>query len=172
MVRINPFVAAWRCVPYILVAGVVGLCIYNPSGYSLVDLIRVVFTENAGDLEGVVWYLQPTKIAMILIILAIAVIAYFNWEIARSEKTFLIAFIVSLVLLNMLILGFASAIGYELFTWKWVEWQIVPILFMALTFAATLPRVRRAYTGTVTGGGGEIDIEHDDHHHDDDDQHD
>ncbi len=165
--RMNPFVALWKCIPYIFGGYILGLLLYNPAGYSLYHLAYSVFVGGAGAVDGVSWYFQPVPLAMILAMVMIGTVLYFNWEIAKSEKIFLFTFLVMIGLGNMLVLGLGEIAGYQWFSTNWIVWQIVPTIVAALVFGAMLPRVRRAYTGTVTAGGGAVglDEEHD-HHHD------
>lgn len=165
--RLNPLVALRQTAPYILFGLVLGLLLYNPSGYSLYHLLQHVFFGGAGQMmndtgQPYPFYLQPSNILLLIAVVLLAAFLYFKWEIARDEKPFLFFYALVWVLANLLALVLVvMATGNNPFSATWVQWQIAPAIVSALAFAATLPKVRRAYSGAFTAGGGAVDIEDD-----------
>lgn len=159
--KMNPFVALWKCFPYIIGGGLLGLVVYNPTGYSLYDLIYSVVVNGLGYVNGVDWYFQPAPLAMVLVVLFLGTALYFNWEIARNEKVYLAVYIFAVLVVNMILLGLGQWLGHQWLGLMWIKWQVVPVLFSGVVYAATLPRVRRAYSTAVTAGGGSLDEVHD-----------
>lgn len=163
--RLNQITALKQTFPYILFGAVLGLLLYNPSGYSLYHLVQHVFLGGVGQMvddAGVPYpfYLQPSNIGLLILVVLLVGFLYFKWEIARDEKPFLFLFAVLWVLGNLLALALTlMATGSNPFGAVWVQWQIAPAIVSALAFAATLPKVRRAYSGAFTAGGGAVDIE-------------
>jgi heme A synthase len=165
----------FQSIPYIIFGAGLGLMIYNPI-FSLVDLIRIVFVEGRGSLNGaggeqLPFYFQPSNIGLVIAILVIAVVLYFKWEVARNEKKFMTALLAFWILMNLLVLGVWQVFAENPFSLAWVEWQAPPALISALTFGMFLPKIRRAASGTMTAGGGsfdEVTISDDHHDHDDD----
>jgi phosphoglycerol transferase MdoB-like AlkP superfamily enzyme len=165
--RLNPIVALRQTFPYILVGLVLGLLLYNPSGYSLYHLIEYVFFGGAGQMldangDPFPFYLQPANISLLIVAVILLGFLYFKWEIARDEKPFLFLYVLLWVLGNLLALALTlMATGNNPFGAAWVQWQVAPAIVSALAFAATLPKVRRAYSGAFTAGGGALDAEDD-----------
>ena len=166
--RLSPMRALRETFPYIVFGGILGLGIFNPSGYSLFHLMQMVFLGGAGqmtDASGELYpfYLQPANIGLLFVTVILAGFLYFKWEIARDEKAFLLLFATLWGLGNLAVLMAVLFItGSNPFGMTWVQWQIMPAIVSALAFAATLPKVRRAYSGAYTAGGGAVGIEPDD----------
>lgn len=161
---LNPFTVAWRSLPYIIAGGILGLIVYNPSGYSVLHGTKEVLFNGVGYVESLEWYYQPLVWVVTLGLMMLVGVFWFNWQIARSELTFLVVFLAAIAVLNALVLSSYMAIyGVNPFSFAWVKWQVAPVIGMALVFGARLPHIRRAYSGTMTGGGGEIEVENIDH---------
>lgn len=163
--HLNPVVALRQTLPYILFGVVLGLLLYNPSGYSLYHLVQHVFFGGGGQMtyatgEPYPFYLQPSNIGLLFVVVLLLGFLYFKWEIARDEKPFLLLYAVLWILGNLLALALTLMVtGNNPFGVVWVQWQVTPAIVSALAFAATLPKVRRAYSGAFTAGGGAFDIE-------------
>lgn len=163
--RLNPLVALRQTFPYILAGVVIGFLLFNPSGYSLYHLVQHVFLGGVGQMTNSVGeplpvYQQPAIIILLIVAVVLAGLLYFKWEIARDEKPFLLLYVALWVLGNLLVLALTViATGNNPFGVTWVSWQIAPAIVSALAFAANLPKVRRAYSGAFTGGGGAIALE-------------
>lgn len=170
----NPFAttkAIFATIPQILFGMILGLMIYNPTKYSLAGLIQSIFVDQAGYIEGRPWFYQPSYILLGIVLLLLAVLIRFKWQIARDELGFVLSFYAFAFLINWLIITMiVSFTGENPLSVVWVQWQLVPIIMGGLAMGATLPKVRRAHTGTITAGGGALSVEgiagHDAHSHD------
>ena len=146
-----------QALPQIAVAAIVGLAVYNPSGYSLYDLIVVVFRDGFGVFENTVWFYQPAYWGVAIMVGLLALGIYFHYEIVVDELVYFFGFILAVVLLNGFILAaFHVVAQMELFSWSWAHWQISPVMFAAVMFAAKVPKARKAHTGAFTAGGGTL----------------
>ncbi|NJL07550.1 MAG: hypothetical protein HC900_04270 [Methylacidiphilales bacterium] len=163
--RIGIVKATVLALPHIFGAALVGLAIYNPSSWCLWQVVFDVVVKGVGVVSDVAWYYQPAYWLVTIGFIALGIVAWFHWQIARGEWWFLLLFIVLWAAVNGLILSIAVITTQTyLFSWTWVHWQIVPAIFAGLYFAVKMPKIRRRYTGAITETGAFDASEHDEHH--------
>ncbi len=154
--NIGVFTAIVRCFPYIFTGAVMGFVMYNPTGWSLYHFGVQIFMDPGDGTTP--FYLQLPKILLAIVVVSLAGLIYFKWEIARDETRFLAVFGILWGLANLLVLGiFFQFTGENPFSLGWLEWQAMPFFMSGLAFGATLPRIRRAYSHAFTAGGGSFD---------------
>ena len=164
--------AGW---PIILSGLLIGLLIYNPSGYSIWHAIGPVFFDGVGQMtmpdgSPVPFYYQPIMWGFLLMLLIVGWVVYFKWESARNEKSYVYMYLALWIIINGIVIGlWMTLMGQQLLSARWVEWQIMPLLISSLSYGSYMPKIRRAYNTSGTIGSGSLDEIGDHHDHDDHD---
>jgi hypothetical protein len=156
--RIGLIRSTLNMMPLIILAGIAGIALYNPTSYNSWNLAVRVVLEGFGLISGYAWYYQPAYWGVGIIAFSIVWFAYFNWQSVRNELFYFLGWFIAWALVNGLVLSVAMvALNVELFSWSWTHWQLSPMFCSGLLFAAKVPRLRRSHTGSITAGGGELD---------------
>ena len=126
----------------VALAAVFGMFIYNPY-YSLVHFVIDVVGDGLGVVDNVAWYLQPVGWGLGAVGLILGYSFYKKLDVANRERPYFIIALLGVVVVNGLILA-VDAVWFngDLFSLRWVEWQILPALMACLMFAATQPKAR------------------------------